>query len=112
MYRLIASNIMVFKNKVYNGMYSDFNKEVQYCNAHLFYRGRSIIIDYEWILHVYSDVDKKKAANLVPFEIYPYNTDIYVGYVKLGGRFEKVDLSDLISKLDEAIKKELGCTNE
>lgn len=36
----------------------------------------------------------------------PYATDIYVGYAKLDVEFEKVDLVDLISKLDKAIEKE------
>ena len=67
-----------------------------------------VVIDYEWTLHAYDSakVDEKKAANLIPFEVYPYATDIHVGYAKLDTRFEKVDLVDLISKLDEAIEKE------
>lgn len=99
---------MEIKNFIYNGVYRDVNNKPHYCNAHLFYKGRSVIIDYEWTLHAYDStkVDKKKAANLVPFEVYPYSTDIYVGYVKLDVEFGKVDLADLISKLDEAIEKE------
>lgn len=99
---------MEIKNYTGNGHYRDSNNKRHLCNAHLSYKGRSVIIDYEWILHVYdnADIDEGKAANLVPFEVYPYATDIHVGYAKLDTRFRKVDLSDLISKLDEAIKKE------
>ena len=99
---------MEIKNYTGNGRYRDSNNKRHLCNAHLSYKGRSVIIDYEWILHVYdnSDIDEGKAANLVPFEVYPYATDIHVGYAKLDTRFGKVDLSDLISKLDEAIEKE------
>lgn len=99
---------MEIKNYTGNGKYKDSNNERHLCNAHLSYKGRSIIIDYEWILHAYDtiDVNKKKAANLVPFEVYPYATDIHVGYAKLDTRFGKIDLADLISKLDTAIEKE------
>ena len=97
---------MEIKNYTGNGFYRDSNNKRHYCNTHLSYKGRSIIIDYEWILHVYDNVDEKKAANLVPFEVYPYGTDIYIGYAKLDNKFRKVDLSDLISKLDKAIEKE------
>ena len=97
---------MKIKNYISNGIYKDSNNKTHRCNAHLSYKGRSIIIDYEWFLHVYDNVDEKKAANLVPFEVYPYRTDIYVGYAKVDTEFRKVDLADLIFKLDEVIKKE------
>ena len=99
---------MEIKNYTGNGKYRDSNNKRHLCNAHLSYKGRSVIIDYEWILHAYdsANVDKKKAANLVPFEVYPYDIDVYVGYAKLDTEFGKVDLADLISKLDEAIEKE------
>lgn len=97
---------METKNYTSNGKYKDSNNKRHFCNAHLSYKGRSIIIDYEWILHDYENVEFKKAANLIPFEVYPYATDIHVGYAKLDTEFGKVDLADLISKLDEAIEKE------
>lgn len=104
---------MEIKNFINNGVYRDSNNKPKYCNAHLSYKGRSVIIDYEWILHAYdsTDVNEKKAANLVPFEMFPYGrfpyeADIYVGYAKLDDMFGNIDLADLISKLDEAIKKE------
>lgn len=82
---------MEIKNYTGNGKYKDSNNKRHFCNAHLSYKGRSIIIDYEWILHDYgsTDVNKKKAANLVPFEVYPYDIDIYVGYAKLDTEFGK-----------------------
>lgn len=97
---------MEIKNYTGNGHYRDSNNKRHFCNAHLSYKGHSVIIDYEWILHVYDNIDEGKVANLVPFEVYPYATDIHVGYAKLDTRFRKVDLADLISKLDEAIEKE------
>lgn len=99
---------MEIKNYTGNGFYRDSNYKRHFCNAHLSYKRHSVIIDYEWALHVYdsADVDEKKAANLIPFEVYPYATDIYIGYAKLDTRFGKVDLADLISKLDDAIEKE------
>lgn len=59
-----------------------------------------------YMLMIVPRLMRKKAANLIPFEVYPYATDIYVGYAKLDVEFEKVDLVDLISKLDKAIEKE------
>lgn len=100
---------METKKFIRNGVYMDVENGMHhYCNAHLSYKGRSVVIDYEWILHAYdsADMDEKKAANLVPFEVYPYATDIYVGYAKLDTEFKKVDLVDLISKLDKAIEQE------
>lgn len=100
---------METKKFIRNGVYMDVENGMHhYCNAHFSYKGRSVIVDYEWILHAYDsdDMDEKKTANLVPFEVYPYATDIYVGYAKLDVEFKKVDLVDLISKLDKAIEKE------
>lgn len=98
---------MAIKNFINNGVYRDSNNKAKYCNAHLSYKGRSVIIDYEWFLHDYDNTDKKKAEKLVPFEVYPYAGDVYVGYVKLDDEFEKVCLTNLISKLNKIIKKEI-----
>lgn len=97
---------MWIKNNVVNGVYKDFNNKPNYCNAHLSYKGLSVIIDYEWFLHFYDNVDNKKTSNLVPFEVYPYKHDVYVGYAKLDSYFGKIDLIDLISKLEDIIKQE------
>lgn len=103
---------MEIKNYFGNGFfYDDSNYKRYLCNAHLSYKGYSVIIDYEWDLHVYDNISEKKASNLVPFEIYPYATDIYVGYAKLDPEFGKVDLTDLISKLEDAIKEENNIRN-
>ena len=80
----------------------------QLCNAHFFYKGRSVIIDYEWYLHPYdldSDI-KKRTEGFVPFEVYPYGDDIYVGYVNANNSFNKADMSELISILNDIIEKE------
>lgn len=89
-----------------NGRYKDSKGNYHLCNAHLSYKGHSVIIDYEWCLHHYASIEEKKANNVVPFEVYPYRDDICVGYVKIDTTFNKVDLSDLISKLDKLIKEE------
>ena len=90
----------------FNGMYRDSKGNRHFSNAHLAYKDRSIIIDYEWCLHDYdNDFKTKFSTTIVPFEIYPCRNDIGVGYAKLS-TYDKVDLSDLISKLDESIKEE------
>ena len=90
----------------FNGMYRDSKGNRHFSNAHLAYKDRSVIIDYEWCLHCYDDdVKAKYSTTLVPFEIYPYRDDIVVGYAKLS-IYDKVDLSDLISKLDKLIEEE------
>ena len=94
--------------ETYNGWYKDANSKRHLCNAHLSYKGRSVIIDYEWCLHYY-DLDsyiKKKAERFIPFEVYPYENDIYIGYVHTDKRFGKADMVELISILDTIIKSE------
>lgn len=49
---------------------------------------------------------RKKTEGLVPFEVYPCENDIYVGYVHTDKRFGKVDTVELISILDTIIKNE------
>lgn len=92
----------------FNGWYTDANGKRHLCNTHLSYKGRSVIIDYEWCLHPY-DLDselKKRAEGLVPFEVYPYDGCIYVGYVHTDSTFKKADIGELISILDNIIKNE------
>lgn len=91
-----------------NGRYTDANGNEQLCNAHLSYKGRSIIIDYEWCLHPYDlDYDiNKKSEGFVPFEVYPYRDCIYEGYIHLDNDFKKADIGELISILDEIIENE------
>lgn len=71
-------------------------------NAHLSYRGKSVIVDYEHCLHDYSPIPE----GIVPFEVYPYYSDIAVGYAKLAEGFHKVDLEDLIKELDKLLEDE------
>lgn len=76
-------------------------------NAHLSYKGRSVIIDYEFCLHCYSELKRSSRNEFVPFEIYPYGYgDIYIGYVEVDKTFHKADMEKLIEILDEAIKEE------
>ena len=92
----------------FNGKYRDSNNDYGWCNAHLTYKGYSIIIDYEWCLHDYdTDYFETKINNIVPFEVYPYKGDIYLGFVKLDAIYHKADLSDLMSKLDDIIKEDI-----
>lgn len=93
---------------MFNGKCIDDNGKRHLCNAHLSYKGRSVIIDYEWSLHCYDqdDKNKRKAESLVPFEVYPYGDDIYVGYVHTDNFFGKADMYELISILDTIIKNE------
>lgn len=72
-------------------------------NAHISYKGRSVIIDYEHCLHDYHSIPE----GTVPFEVYPYYGDIAVDYAKLNEKFnKKVDLEDLIEKLDILLENE------
>ena len=76
-------------------------------NAHLSYKGRSVIIDYEFCLHCYSELKRSSMNKFVPFEMYPYGyNDIYVGYVEVDKTFHKADMEKLIELLNEAIKEE------
>ena len=88
---------------VFNGMYR-VDGHRQLCNAHLSYKGRSIIIDYEWCLHLYEA--EQRVERLVPFEVYPYRDDTYVGFVHTDSIYKKADLGELISILDEIIENE------
>lgn len=74
----------------------------------MYYKGRSVIIDYEWYLHSYDIADKANyiSEGLVPFEVYPYGDDIYVGYVHTDSKYKKADISELISTLDNIIENE------
>lgn len=88
-----------------NGWYVDSNDEYCLCNAHISYKGYSIIIDYEWCLHAYDPDDKirKTTEGLVPFEVYPYKDSVYVGYVHTDSNYRKADISELISALNSII---------
>lgn len=92
-----------FKKMVYNGMYSTKDSDKRaYTNSHISYKGRSIIVDYEHVLHAYDYIPN----NVVPVEMYPYDGDIYITYIQLDEKFNKVKIEELIKDLDEALDKE------
>ena len=79
------------------------NPRRSYTNAHLYYKGLSIIIDYEKTLHAYSDTLLDDDTT-IPFEIYPYADDIYLGYAQVDPYFGAVDISEVLKQIDEALK--------
>ena len=90
-------------NEVYNGM---MRKGNGYANAHISYKGRSVIVDYEFCLHNYGFL-KADDNEYVPFEMYPYGDgDIYMGNVPLDKEFKKADIVKLIELLDKALDNE------
>lgn len=102
------NNMKKLQNLISNGKYTDDNGNRHFSNAHLSYKNRSIIIDYEWCLHSYdldSDIEKK-AEGLVPFEVYPHGDCIYTGYVHTDSQYKKADIGELISILDDIIEHE------
>lgn len=77
-------------------------------NAHFSYKGRSVIIDYEKYLYdyglsVFKDKDNK---DLIPFGMYPYGDDVYIGYVPMDERFKKADMVEIIKQIEDALYNE------
>ena len=107
-YNSNKNNNIKYMEIMFNGRYNDIDGESHFCNAHLFYKNRSVIIDYEWCLHDYDldDMTNVMSKGLVPFEVYPHGDDIYVGYVHTDSRYKKADISELISILDDIIENE------
>lgn len=89
-----------------NGIgYDETGNNGEILNAHFSYKGRSVIIDYEFCLHHYGHLkDSRNVA--VPFEMYPYGDDIYVGHVPVDEKFHKADMEQLLKLLDEALAEE------
>lgn len=75
-------------------------------NAQVAIQGKSIIIDYEFNLHRYTNERELKEHNLVPVEMYPYYDDILVGYIKVEPNFDAIDLEELYKWALEAIESE------
>ena len=92
---------MVKYDLAYNGK----GEDGKFLNAHISYKGRSVIIDYEFCLHPYDHL-KKDRNKVVPFEVFPYGGDIYVGYVEVDNGFHKADIGKLIEAIDEALAEE------
>lgn len=89
-----------------NGIgYDNTGNHGEILNAHISYKGRSIIVDYEFYLHCYDHV-RSKEDTAVPFEMYPYGDDIFVGYVPLDDKFKKADMGKLIEIVEEALQNE------
>lgn len=88
----------MIKHNVFNGMCPD-----GLINAHLAYKGKSVVIDYERVLHCYSENLPKTC---VPVEIYPFGDDITVIYAELDEKWKKVDIGKLITLLDDILKDE------
>ena len=65
-------------------------------NAQLSFAGRSIVVDYEYALHSYLNREELKQKGIVPVEMYPYASDITVGYVHTDSEFGAADLSEIL----------------
>lgn len=98
---------MIKYDSAINGIgYVNGRNNGEILNAHISYKGRSVIIDYEFCLHAYNRLENDR-NKLVPFEMYPYgDDDIYVGYVEVDEMFRKANIGKLIEILDEVIAKE------
>lgn len=82
----------------HNGRY----KKGELCNAYLSYKSRSIIVDYEHCLHDYDYITE----NCVPCSIYPYKGEEQSFDVKLDPYYRKVNIEDLIHRVDELLEDE------
>ena len=87
--------------KVLNNVVNGWSRH-QLTNAHLSYKGRSVIIDYERCLHIYENIPE----NTVPIEMYPYSSDVYVSFCRLDEEYHKVDIEDLIRDINDALEQE------
>ena len=96
---------MIKYNSARNGIGYINGNNGEILNAHFSYKGRSVIIDYEFCLHSYNHL-KKDRNKFVPFEMYPYGDDIYVGYVEVDENFHKADIDKLIKELDKVLAAE------
>lgn len=93
-----------FKNS-YNGFYTE-NGITKICNAHISYKGRSIIVDYEHCLHCYPP-EVLSDSTKVPCEMYPYEDDIVVFYAKVDEEHNSlVDIMDVILEANKCLASE------
>lgn len=100
---------MTLYNSVYNGMgCTKGETKANYLNAHFSYKGRSVIIDYEFCLHGYSHLKPQTCEEMtaVPFEIYPYGDDIHWDFVECDAKFHKADMGKLLALIDKALEDE------
>lgn len=75
-------------------------------NIQISFNDKSIIIDYEYILHSYSNINDMKSEGLVPVEIYPYKGDVLNGLLPVDDVFGVVKLDVLYKWVVENIAKE------
>ena len=75
-------------------------------NSRISYKGRSIIIDYEFKLHYYHLKSEYQEKGLVPVEMYPYGDDIALGYVPVDEQFGVADVEKIVEWAEEALAKE------
>ena len=75
-------------------------------NTQFSFNGRSIIIDYEYKCHRYSNVDNMKSIGLVPIEMYPYKDDILQGFIPVDDELGVIKLDALYAWVVENITKE------
>lgn len=98
-------NISKCYNDVYNG--STFSREEDktiYLNAHLFYKGWSVIVDYEHALHIYEKGDYNPNKE-VPVEMYSREFGDYsLEFVKLDDTYGKVDMVELVKTIEKVIE--------
>lgn len=80
----------------------DFGK---LANAHLYYREKSITVDYEKVLNDYTE-DIIKDTTKVPCEIFPYNHGLKTIFVSINSEWHQVDVEELIKKVNELIENE------
>lgn len=88
--------------RIANGKIYINGEFANYANSTLSYKGRSIVVDYEKILHPYEHIPE----GTVPCEIFPYGDGIKVLYIKLDSELEKVNLQSLIEEVEKVLKKE------
>ena len=75
-------------------------------NARVSYKGRSIIIDYEFKLHHYALESEYRKEGIVPVEMYPYGDDVVVGYIPVDERFGVADIEKIVEWAEEVLAVE------
>lgn len=88
-----------------NGMaFSEEENETVYLNAHLFYKGWSVIVDYERVLHFY-EKGSYDPSREVPVEFYSRELGYCIWeFVKLDDAFGKVDMAELVKTIEKVIE--------
>lgn len=75
-------------------------------NSRVSIKGRDIVLDYEFNLHLYDHKFELIEKGLVPVEMYPYEGDILVGYIPVDSEFGVIDLQELYEWAITAIRTE------